>query len=136
MKTAVDAPQNPVAVLRAIHGSDASLGVFLAGEGDIDADRLLVLSILAGFADDDLDDLAVLSEVVRTAERVEQAVFPYRGGQAGYVYEVLLDNTQAGEVLAAERVGLSLLGLLLAHLGVLLGFLRNLLLVLGHPGSC
>lgn len=95
-----------------------------------------MLGVLARFADDDLDDLAVLAEVVWAAQRVEQAVFSYRGGEASHVDEVLLDDTQAGEVLAAERVGLGLLGFLLPYLGVLLGFLCDLLLVLGHPVCC
>lgn len=95
-----------------------------------------MLGIFASFADDDFDYLAVLAEVIRTAQGVEQSVFPYRWGEAGHVYEVFLDDTQTGEVLAAERVGFSLLCLLLPYLGVLLGFLRNLLLVLGHPGQC
>ena len=129
-------PQDPIPILRAVNSRDACLCVFLAGEGDINTNRLLVLSIFPGFADDDLDDLAILSEVVRPAEGVEQAVFPYGGGEAGHVYEVLLDNAQAGEVLAAEGVGLGLLGFLLADLGVLLGLLCDLLLVLGHPVLC
>lgn len=95
-----------------------------------------MLSIFSGFADNNLDDLAILSEVIRPAEGVEQAVFPYGGSEAGHVYEVFLDNAQAGEVLAAEGVGLGLLGLLLPNLGVLLGLLRDLLLVLGHPVWC
>lgn len=95
-----------------------------------------MLGVLARFADDDLDDLAVLAKVVGPAQRVEQAVFSYRRGEPCDVDEVLLDDTQASEVLAAERIGLGLLRFLLPYLGVLLGLLRNLLLVLGHPVRC
>lgn len=95
-----------------------------------------MLGILARFADDDLDDFAILAEVVWTAQRVEQPVFPYRWGEPSHVYEVLLDHTQASEVLAAERVSLGLLRFLLPYLGVLFGLLSDLLLVLGHPKCC
>jgi hypothetical protein len=129
-------PQDPIPVLRAVNSRDACLCVFLAGKGDINTNRLLVLSIFPGFTDNDLNDFAVLSEVIRPAEGVQQPVFPYGGSEAGHVYEVLLDNAQAGEVLAAEGVGLGLLGFLLPNLGVLLGLLCDLLLVLGHPVRC
>jgi hypothetical protein len=92
-----------------------------------------MLRIFAGFADDDLDDLAVLSEVVVAAQCVEQAVLADSGRKTGHIDKVFLDDSQAGEVLATERVGFRLLCLLLPYLRVLLGLLRDLLLVLGHP---
>lgn len=129
-------PQDPFAILRTVNGRNTSLGIFLASKCNVDTDRLLMLGILPGFADDDLDDLAVLSKVVRPTQGVEQTVFADGGGETGHVDKVLLDDAQAGEVLATERVGLGLLGLLLADLGVLLGLLGDLLLVLGHPVHC
>ena len=95
-----------------------------------------MLRILPGLADDNLDDLSVLSKVVGTAQCVEKTVFAYGGREAGHVDEVLLDDSQPGEVLATESISFGLLCLLLPYLRILLGFLRDLLLVFGHPVPC
>ena len=91
-----------------------------------------MVGVLTSLADDDLDNFAVLAKVVVAAQGIEEAVFADRGGKARDINEVLLDDAEASEVLATERIGLGLLGLLLAYLGVLLRLLGDLLLMLGQ----
>jgi len=131
-----DLPQRPIAVLRTIYSIDTLFGIFLASECYINTDRLLVLRILLGFAHNNLQDLAILPKVVVAAQSLKQFIFAYGGRQAGNVYEVLLDDTEAGKVLPTERVGLSLLRFLLPYLRILLGLLCDKLLVLCHPVPC
>lgn len=95
-----------------------------------------MLRIFPGLADDDLDDLAILSKVVGSAECVEKAVLAYGRREASHVDEVLLDDSQPGEVFATKRISFGFLCLLLPYLRILLGFLRNLLFVFGHPVPC
>lgn len=57
-------PQLSVAVGGTIDSFDTLLGIFLTSECHVDTHRLLMLRILPGLADDNLDDLAILSEVV------------------------------------------------------------------------
>lgn len=92
-----------------------------------------MLSVLPSLAHNNLDDLAVLSKVVLAAQSIEEAIFAYRGRETCHVDEVLLDDAEPGEMLAAEGVGFSLLCLLLSNLRVLLGLLCDLLLVSSHP---
>jgi hypothetical protein len=133
MGTTGSSPQLSVAVGRAIDGFDTLLGIVFTGERYVDTHRLLMLRILSGFADNYLNNLAILAKVVVAAQSVKQAILAYRGRQAGDVDEILLDDSQSGEVLATKRIGFGLLCLLLPYLRILLGFLRDLLLVSGHP---
>jgi hypothetical protein len=95
-----------------------------------------MLRILLGLAHNDLEDLAILSEVVVAAQGLEELFFANRGCEAGNVYEVLLYDAETGEVLAAKGVGFRFLCFLLPYLRILLSLLRDLLLVLGHSVRC
>lgn len=94
-----------------------------------------MLRIFSRFAHNDLDDPAVLTKVVAAPQSIQQPIFAYGGSKAGHVYEVLLDNAEACKMFATEGVGLGFLGFLLPYLRVLLGLLRDELLVFGHPAS-
>ena len=112
-------PQHAICVLRAIDSGNTTGGVLLAGIRDVDTDGLRVGVVLC-LADHNLDDLAVLPKVLVAAQSFKQAVFLHFRTEAGNIYEVLLHNTKAGEVLAAESVGLSLLSFFLQGDGRLL----------------
>lgn len=93
-----------------------------------------MLRIFPCLAHHNLDDFAILSEVVWATQGVQQVVLSDGRRETCHVDEVLLDNAEPSEMLTAQGVSLGLLGLLLPLLSILLRLLGYLLLVLGHPG--
>lgn len=59
-------PQCPLPILRAVHGCYTARGVLLPRVRHINAHRLRMRGVLC-FADDNLEDLAVLSKVLLAA---------------------------------------------------------------------
>lgn len=78
------------------------------------------MRVVFRFADDDLDDLAVLSEVLRPAQSFEKLVFLGGGAESGHINQILLHHTQAGKVFPAQGICFSLLRFLLLRSNVLL----------------
>lgn len=115
-----DSPQDAVAIGRIVDCLNTHGGILLSGVGHIDTDRLGMG--LFGLADDDLNNLAVLSEVIWSTQRLEKMVLLHTGTEASDVDEVLLDDTQAGQMFPTQRVGLTFLSLFLSGDCVLLGF--------------
>lgn len=86
--------QDPVTVLGAVDGSNATSGVLLAGVGDIDPDRLGV-DVVLGLADHYLNNLAILTEVLIATECLEQLIFLDSGAQTSHINQVLLHDAEA-----------------------------------------
>jgi hypothetical protein len=127
--------EDPVAVLGTINCLDATSSILLLLEGHIDAKRLVLTVGAFATADGDLEDVAVLAEELGLAEGLEELVFADCRGQAGHVNQVLLDNPNADEILAALLLGLAFLGFFLALLlGTFLLVLLDVCAELGDPG--
>ena len=69
--------------------------------------------MVLGLADNDFHNLAILPKVRTSAEGFEQFIFLDRGAQTGNIDEILLDDPQTSEMLAAQGIGFSLLRLFL-----------------------
>ena len=104
--------QGPIRVLRSIDGSYTVSSILLSLVGDVDSDRVRMRWIF-GFADNNLDDLAVLPEILISSKRFQQLVFLRSRAQTCHINKVLLHHSQAGQVLSAEVIGLGFLRLFL-----------------------
>jgi hypothetical protein len=121
--------QDTVAVQRPVHGSNAAVGLLGPLKGDIDAERRVLALATLAVGDGDLLDVSVLAEELGLSQRLGQLVLANRGRQAGHINQVLLNDSNADEVLSVLLLDLSLLRFFLSLL------LRSLLLVLRYVGA-
>lgn len=110
--------KHTIAVPRAIHSTNARRCVEFAGECHIDTDPLVGVTTGLSFADHDLLDLAILTEVFPSTERLKELIFvPDRRVQADNVDQILLDHTNTSQVLPTGGLDFPSLGFLLLRCG-------------------
>lgn len=116
-------PQDPVAINGAIYRTNASRGIGLARERDINANSLVGVATGLGFADHDFLDITILSEILPSTKSLEQLVLVAdRRIKADDIDQILLDNTNTRQVLPAGGFDLTFFGFLLLRRGCLAVF--------------
>lgn len=115
--------QDPIAISRSVHGTNACRCVGFARERHINPDSLVGVTAGLSLADHDLFDLAVLTEIFPSTQRLEELVFiADRRVQANNVDQILLDNTNTSQILATRGFNLPSLRFLLLCRGCLAVF--------------
>lgn len=104
----------PIAVLGTINSLDAALSIFLLLESHIYPERLVLPVLILPVTNRNLLDVAVLPKKLRLPESLQKLVLSYGRGQSSDVDEVLLNDTDADEVLTRIFLRVAFLDFFLA----------------------
>ena len=106
--------KDTITVPRAIHGPNARRCIEFAGEGHVNTNSLVGVAAGLSLADHDLLNLAILTEIFPSTERLKELIFVSdRRVEADNVDQVLLDNTDTGQVLPTGSLDFPFFGFLL-----------------------
>lgn len=107
-------PEHSIAISRTVHGVDAHRSIGFARESHVNSNSLVRVAAGLSLADHDLLNLAILTEIFPSAERLKELIFVAdRRVEADNVDQVLLDHTDTGQVLPTGSLNFTLFGFLL-----------------------
>lgn len=107
-------PEHSIAISGTVHGIDAHRSVDFARESHINTNSLVGVAAGLSLADHDLLNLAILTEIFPSTERLKELIFVSdRRVEADNVDQVLLDNTDTGQVLPTGSLDFPFFGFLL-----------------------
>lgn len=126
-------PKHPIAISRTVHGVDAHRSINFARESHVNTNSLVRVAAGLSLADHDLFNLAILTEIFPSTKRLKELIFVSdRRVEADDVDQVLLDNTDTGQVLPTGSLDFTLFGLLLFRSSRLAVFQRQICLEPKH----
>lgn len=100
----MDKPEKPVPILGAINSSNTSCCIDFSRKCNINTDALVWVATWLCFAHNNLVNFTILPKVVWTSQRLQELAFiPYCWIQPDHVDQVLLDNSNSGQVLSTRR---------------------------------
>jgi hypothetical protein len=107
-------PEHSIAISGTVHSVYAHRSIGFAREGHINTNSLVRVAAGLSLADHDLLNLAILTEIFPSTERLKELIFVSdRRIEADNVNQVLLDNTDTGQVLPTGSLDFPLFSFLL-----------------------
>jgi hypothetical protein len=124
-------PEHPIAISGTVHSVNAHRSIGFARESHVNTNSLVRVAAGLSLADHNFLNFAILTEIFPSTERLEELIFVSdRRVEADNVDQVLLDDTDAGQVLPTGSLDFTLFGFLLFGSSRLAMFQRQICLEL------
>jgi hypothetical protein len=126
-------PEHPIAISGTVHSVNAHRSIGFARESHVNTNSLVRVAAGLSLADHNFLNFAILTEIFPSTERLEELIFVSdRRVEADNVDQVLLDDTDAGQVLPTGSLDFTLFGFLLFGSSRLAMFQRQICLEPNH----